>query len=104
MSSAPTVVGTAQAGAKLAGVPGVWNGGKPVTFTYQWQSCDAAGFTCTPIPGATLETYTPTATDVGHALVLDGHGGVERGDGHRELGADARDRARRLLRRRRAPP
>ena len=70
VSSAPTVVGTAQAGAKLAGVPGDWNGGKPVSFTYQWQSCDAAGFTCTPIPGATLETYTPTATDVGHALVL----------------------------------
>ena len=70
VSSAPTVVGTAQAGAKLAGVPGVWNGGKPVSFTYQWQSCDAAGFTCTPIPGATLETYAPTATDVGHALVL----------------------------------
>jgi GH25 family lysozyme M1 (1,4-beta-N-acetylmuramidase) len=70
VSSAPTVGGTAQAGAKLAGVPGEWNGGKPVSFTYQWQSCDAAGFTCTPIPGATLETYTPTATDVGHALVL----------------------------------
>ena len=70
VSSAPTVVGTAQAGAKLAGVPGVWSGGKPVTFTYQWQSCDAAGLTCAPIPGATLETYTPTATDVGHALVL----------------------------------
>jgi lysozyme len=70
VSSPPTVVGTAQAGARLAGVPGVWSGGKPVTFTYQWQSCDAAGFTCTPIPGATLETYTPAPTDVGHALVL----------------------------------
>jgi GH25 family lysozyme M1 (1,4-beta-N-acetylmuramidase) len=70
VSSPPTVVGTAQASARLAGVPGVWSGGKPVTFTYQWQSCDAAGLTCTPIPGATLETYTPTATDVGHALVL----------------------------------
>ncbi len=70
VSSAPTVAGTAQAGAKLAGVPGDWIGGKPVSFTYQWQSCDAAGFNCTPIPGATLETYTPTATDVGHALVL----------------------------------
>ncbi|HXY81328.1 MAG TPA: GH25 family lysozyme [Gaiellaceae bacterium] len=70
VSTAPAVVGTAQAGAKLAGIPGVWSGGKPVTFTYQWQSCDAAGLTCAPIPGATLETYTPTATDVGHALVL----------------------------------
>jgi hypothetical protein len=66
----PTIVGTAKAGAKLAGLPGSWNGGKPVAFSYQWQSCDAAGAGCTPIPGATLETYTPTATDVGHALTL----------------------------------
>ncbi len=66
----PTIVGTAQAGTRLAGVPGSWSGGKPVAFTYQWSSCDAAGAGCTPIPGATLESYTPTATDVGHALTL----------------------------------
>jgi GH25 family lysozyme M1 (1,4-beta-N-acetylmuramidase) len=70
VSTPPSVVGTAQAGAKLAAVPGFWSGGKPLTFTYQWQSCDAAGLTCASIPGATLETYTPTASDVGHALVL----------------------------------
>jgi len=70
VSSAPTVAGTPQSGLKLAGIPGIWTGGKPVSFTYQWQSCDAAGFTCTPIIGATLETYTPSATDVGHALEL----------------------------------
>jgi GH25 family lysozyme M1 (1,4-beta-N-acetylmuramidase) len=66
----PSVVGTARAGARLAGVPGTWSGGKPVAFVYQWETCDAAGAGCTPIPGATLETYVPTATDVGHALVL----------------------------------
>jgi len=66
----PAIVGTAKAGARLAGVPGTWGGGKPVSFGYQWQSCDAAGAGCLPIPGATLETYTPTAADVGHALTL----------------------------------
>ena len=66
----PTIVGTAQAGTLLAGVPGSWSGGKPVAFTYQWSSCDAAGAGCVPIPGATLETYTPAAADVGHALTL----------------------------------
>ena len=70
VSTPPTVAGTARAGSVLAGVPGTWSGGKPVTFTYQWQRCDAAGAGCVPIPGATLETYTPVATDVGHALVL----------------------------------
>lgn len=66
----PAIVGTAQAGLQLAGVPGGWGGGKPVAFTYQWSSCDAAGGGCVPIPGATLETYKPTAADIGHALTL----------------------------------
>lgn len=66
----PTVAGTARSGSALAGVPGTWSGGKPVTFTYQWERCSAAGSGCVPIPGATLETYTPGTADVGHALVL----------------------------------
>jgi GH25 family lysozyme M1 (1,4-beta-N-acetylmuramidase) len=69
-STPPSVVGTGRAGAKLAGVPGTWSGGKPVAFGYQWQRCDGAGAGCAPILGATLETYTPSAVDVGHALVL----------------------------------
>jgi GH25 family lysozyme M1 (1,4-beta-N-acetylmuramidase) len=69
-SSPPTVLGTARAGSRLTAVPGDWSGGKPVAFTYQWQSCDAAGAGCTPIVGATLPTYVPSAADVGHALTL----------------------------------
>jgi GH25 family lysozyme M1 (1,4-beta-N-acetylmuramidase) len=69
-STPPTIVGTAKVGAQLAGVPGTWTGGKPVAFSYQWSSCDAAGAGCTPIPGATLGTYTPTSLDVGHAITL----------------------------------
>jgi lysozyme len=69
-STPPAIVGTAQAGIQLAGVPGAWTGGKPVAFTYQWSTCDAAGAGCTALPGATLETYKPTTADVGHALVL----------------------------------
>jgi GH25 family lysozyme M1 (1,4-beta-N-acetylmuramidase) len=68
-ASPPTVVGTPRAGAKLAAVPGTWNGAKPVSFAYQWQRCDAAGAGCAPIPGATLETYTASTADIGHALV-----------------------------------
>jgi lysozyme len=66
----PTVVGAAQSGKVLAGVPGAWTGAKPVAFGYQWLRCDAAGAGCIAIPAATLEKYTPTADDVGHALVL----------------------------------
>jgi GH25 family lysozyme M1 (1,4-beta-N-acetylmuramidase) len=66
----PTLVGTPRAGAKLAAVPGTWNGGKPVAFTYQWQACDGIGANCVPISGATLETYTPSVNDVGHTIVV----------------------------------
>jgi GH25 family lysozyme M1 (1,4-beta-N-acetylmuramidase) len=64
-ATAPSVVGTPRAGAKLAAVPGTWNGGKPVSFSYQWQLCNGS---CASIPGATLATYTPTAAQVGHTL------------------------------------
>jgi GH25 family lysozyme M1 (1,4-beta-N-acetylmuramidase) len=68
--SPPTVVGTPQAGRLLAAVPGRWNGARPLTFGYQWLSCDAAGGACVPISGATGETYKPAARDAGHALVV----------------------------------
>ena len=70
VSSPPTIAGTPQTGKMLAGLPGAWSGGKPVTFLYQWQRCDAAGGSCVPITGATAETYVPVTVDVGHALVL----------------------------------
>jgi GH25 family lysozyme M1 (1,4-beta-N-acetylmuramidase) len=69
-STAPSIVGTPQAGKVLAAVPGLWNGGKPVAFTYQWQSCDSAGAGCSPISGAAQASYTPQAADVGHTLAV----------------------------------
>jgi hypothetical protein len=69
-ASPPTIAGTPQTTKLLAGLPGTWAGGKPVTFLYQWLRCDAAGATCVPISGALSETYIPTSDDLGHALVL----------------------------------
>ncbi|HET7573469.1 MAG TPA: GH25 family lysozyme [Gaiellaceae bacterium] len=70
VSTAPSVLGITQAGKVLAAVPGVWSGGKPVRFSYQWQRCDAAGANCQPIAGAIAEKYTANADDVGHSLVV----------------------------------
>src|SRR6185437_8711140 len=68
LSTPPTIVGAPVAGQVLAAVPGKWEGGKPLAFTYQWRSCDAAGANCVPITGATDESYRPLSTDVGHSL------------------------------------
>ncbi len=69
-SSVPSIVGSPQAGKLLAAVSGQWAGGKPVSFSYQWQRCDAAGGGCAPISGAAAQSYTPTQVDVGHALLV----------------------------------
>ena len=68
LATAPSIAGLAEAGKLLSVVPGLWNGGKPVAFTYQWRQCDAAGANCTDIAGATKESYMPATDDVGHSL------------------------------------
>jgi len=68
LSTPPTLVGPPEAGQLLAAVPGTWEGGKPITFTYQWRRCDAAGANCTTIPNAIAESYRPVSDDVGHSL------------------------------------
>lgn len=66
----PTIVGSPQSGRLLAAVPGAWGGGKPVSFGYQWQRCDAAGNGCAAIAAATAQTYSPGSADVGRAVLV----------------------------------
>jgi hypothetical protein len=63
-TTAPSVAGTAKEGNVLVADKGAWSG-DGVTFTYQWERCDAAGANCVAIPGATGQTYTVTAEDAG---------------------------------------
>jgi hypothetical protein len=63
----PTISGTAQQGQALTVINGSWTN-SPTSFTHQWQRCDASGNNCTPIPQATGQTYTLTATDVGSTI------------------------------------
>jgi hypothetical protein len=62
----PTITGTPLVGQPLTATTGRWTG--TPTFTYQWLHCDASGAACTPIPGATAASYTPTTADVGGTL------------------------------------
>ena len=65
----PAISGGASAtqGVPLTADNGSWNG-NPTRFSYQWQQCDTSGASCNPIGGATNQTYTPLAGDVGNTL------------------------------------
>jgi hypothetical protein len=67
----PTISGTATQNSRLTGAPGTWSN-SPYGYSYQWTDCDASGANCTAIDGTAAKQayYYPTATDVGHALVL----------------------------------
>jgi Ig domain of plant-specific actin-binding protein len=64
----PVLSGPAAQGHPLTADPGNWSVPGPATYTYQWQRCDANGANCVDIAGATDDTYTPSAADVGHTL------------------------------------
>ncbi|MGZ6668377.1 MAG: Ig-like domain repeat protein [Solirubrobacteraceae bacterium] len=65
--AAPSIMGTASQGSLLTEVHATWTGA-PTSFAYQWYRCSAAA--CVPISGATSQTYTPVAADVGSGLLV----------------------------------
>jgi hypothetical protein len=64
----PSISGVAREGQTLTGSPGQWIGSP--TFAYAWGRCDAPIDVCNLIPGATGQTYTVTASDIGNRLFL----------------------------------
>jgi hypothetical protein len=64
----PTLSGSAQTGAVLSTLPGSWLERLSNQFAYQWRRCDANGWACADIAGATSPNYVPVAADVGHTL------------------------------------
>jgi Ig domain of plant-specific actin-binding protein len=66
--TSPVISGTAEVGQTLISTDGTWNGTAPISFTYQWDRCDATGENCAPISGATTNTYTVQPGDVGNTI------------------------------------
>ena len=64
----PVIGGTPQQGDTLSVSNGTWNN-NPTAFSYVWEDCNGTGGTCTPIAGATSNTYTLKAADVGGTIV-----------------------------------
>lgn len=67
-TAAPTVSGTAQEGQTLTASTGTWASNSATTYTYQWQRCNSTGAACADIAGATGQTYTVAAADVGNRV------------------------------------
>ena len=68
-TSQPSISGTAMQGQTLTESHGTWDS-NPTSFAYQWQDCDSSGSGCANIAGASGQTYTLTASDVGHKVVV----------------------------------
>jgi len=82
----PTISGTATNGATLNGSPGAWKGYPLLAFTRQWRRCGAGGGGCVDIAGATSDSYTLVAADVGSVIRL-------RVSGSNSLGSSSADSA-----------
>jgi hypothetical protein len=64
----PAISGTPREGQVLSCSTGTWLGTTPLTFQYQWISCDATGANCADISGRTQNTYVPVAADQGRTV------------------------------------
>src|SRR5436305_1304219 len=69
-TGAPTVSGTAQDGQTLTATSGAWGGTTPISYGYQWRSCDTSGGNCADIGGATGQAYTLVSGDVGSTILV----------------------------------
>ncbi len=65
--SPPRLLGGYQQGEMLIEVHGEWDN-DPIGYAYQWARCAGTGEDCEAIAGATGQTYTPTAADVGSTI------------------------------------
>jgi hypothetical protein len=64
----PNPSGSPTAGSTIKVDTGIWSGLKPITFTYQWQTCTAAAQVCSDIAGVTGSSYLIGTSQIGSTL------------------------------------
>lgn len=67
-TAAPAISGTARVGETVTAANGSWSGSPPISYAYQWQTCDSGGNNCQNISGQTAQTYTIQSSDAGSTL------------------------------------
>jgi hypothetical protein len=63
----PKVSGQAVVGQTLTATSGTWAGNQPISYTFKWQSCNAAVTSC-PATGHSGTSYTVRSADVGKRI------------------------------------
>jgi hypothetical protein len=66
----PSISGVLQDGSLLTANPGSWTGSEPITYTYQWQLCNALGKACSELTGATGSTLKLDPSEIGKTLAV----------------------------------
>jgi hypothetical protein len=64
----PSIAGLLQDGGVLSALTGSWTGTEPLSFSYQWELCNAAGASCEAISSAVTSTLGLLAGDVSSTL------------------------------------
>lgn len=85
-TSQPTISGEATEGQTLTESHASWTE-HPTSFTYQWGRCTITEV-CELIPGATLQTYTLTAADVGDTVYVEEMASNAIGTGATDISAE----------------
>ena len=67
-TSPPAITGPTMVGKSIKTSNGSWTGSTPISFTYQWRRCDAAGAACVDIPGANASKYLLVTADAGRTM------------------------------------
>ncbi len=69
-TSLPSISGVLRDGALLSGAIGEWSGSAPISYSYQWELCNAAGEACKAIGEAIGATLALSPADVGSTVRL----------------------------------
>ncbi len=65
---APEIAGTAEDGQLLTVSNGAWEGSPPLSYAYQWETCDSSGSGCEAITDATESSYRVLNSQTGDTL------------------------------------
>ena len=64
----PVISGEAKDEKTLSTSTGTWSGSPTITYSYQWESCNSKGESCSSISGATAASYTVAHEEVGDTI------------------------------------